>query len=208
MTLNLSELLKGHEGITLYSLICGECTLTNVRVRDINSDLTDSIFVERNGNEIGFRPDGKVYNNGELLIFPSRESANKGYDAWVEWRQAITPKTWEDIQVRGIRSVISASIEADGVKDCPKLSRSALALMKIYQLIELGYGGVPTAEEWNDKCCELTYKMAYQPFEGLCGWCFNQSYKQSPIAFHSATRADEFLSHESNIQLLKEFFMI
>lgn len=74
------------------------------------------------------------------------------------------------------------------------IEKSALALIKIHQLIEAGYGGNATQ-----------------------GWCitvkdnkfavYKNDYKFCPFAFHNEKQVTEFLSKTENIELLKDYFM-
>lgn len=81
---NLVKLLKGREGMKLYSPICGECELVN-----INSQSDFPIQV-RNSRQIlySFTSLGQYssVDDAECLLFPSKEE-----------------RTWEDFQVGRVK---------------------------------------------------------------------------------------------------------
>ena len=81
---NLVKLLKGREGMKLYSPICGECELVN-----INSQSDFPIQV-RNSRQIlySFTSFGHYssVDDAECLLFPSKEE-----------------RTWEDFQVGRVK---------------------------------------------------------------------------------------------------------
>ena len=64
--LNLCELLKGCDGMAIYSPMFGECVI---------SQLCDYIVVSKNdANYVVFENNGKYCDDGECLLFPSREN--------------------------------------------------------------------------------------------------------------------------------------
>lgn len=64
--LNLCELLKGCEGMAIYSPMFGECVI---------SQLCDYIVVSKNdANYVVFENNGKYCDDGECLLFPSKEN--------------------------------------------------------------------------------------------------------------------------------------
>lgn len=81
--LNLSELLKGHEGETFYSPIVGDCTLKAI---------TDYIYVAVNDHpSYCFFLDGRREKSGAVVFFPSRALYEQypldPYTAWMKWKE-------------------------------------------------------------------------------------------------------------------------
>ncbi len=79
--LNLSELLKGHEGETFYSPIVGDCTLKAI---------TDYIHIAVNDHpSYCFFLDGRREKSGAVVFFPSRALYEQypldAYTAWSVW---------------------------------------------------------------------------------------------------------------------------
>lgn len=81
--LNLSELLKGHEGETFYSPIVGDCTLKAI---------TNYIHVAVNDHpSYCFFLDGRREKSGAVVFFPSRDLYEQypldPYTAWMKWQE-------------------------------------------------------------------------------------------------------------------------
>lgn len=85
------------------------------------------------------------------------------------------------------------------------IEKSALALLKIHQLIEHSYGGNVSNIEFtnnaNIRCIDYSVPIKELLITDLC------IYK-SHIAFHTEEQAEDFLSRPENVQLLKDYFMI
>lgn len=81
--------------------------------------------------------------------------------------------------------------------------KSALALLKIHQLIEVGYGGNAIKTSDNNTIC-IIYDVNTSTF--MINVC--SSLWRSHIMFHTIEQAEEFLEYIDNIQLLKDYFMI
>lgn len=201
--LNLCEILKGYEGETFYSPIFGNLTFVCTIYPDVR-------FKTSTGDIWDINPNGKLYNNSdELCVFPSKDQ--RDWNKWVEEKSPEVPKTWSELIEKDSRA-ITYNLEATYNEYQPHstsytpIEKSALALLKIHQLIEVGYGGNISSAEWKNK------KVS----KFLIHWCYD--YKEliihetfiyaSPIAFHTKRQAEEFLKHPENIQLLKDYFMI
>ncbi|MCH5234491.1 MAG: hypothetical protein J1E16_04295 [Muribaculaceae bacterium] len=130
-------------------------------------------------------------------------------------------KTWEDVEkenevIKNIFKNLEFHIHRDlPYKEHDLIKRKILATYQIQQLIELGYGGIVSEEEWKKSSSyekedaiwsiECEYKKNYDgpQFRIACGWeqvCFP--------AFHSKELAEEFMSHESNRQLVQQYFIM
>lgn len=87
------------------------------------------------------------------------------------------------------------------------IEKSALALLKIHQLIEVGYGGNVINDEWIDR--DITKYFISFDNDNLIGiekTILSEEF--SHIAFHTKEQAIEFLKYPENIELLKDYFMI
>ena len=90
------------------------------------------------------------------------------------------------------------------------VEKSALAFIKIHRLIDAGYGGNVTIEDFKklDLFGEYIYHIYYSIIDNKFEIFAISTTMHSLIMFHTKEQAEEFLSHDSNIQLLKDYFMI
>lgn len=197
--INLCEILKGHEGETFYSPCFGNCRL---------DDVNNLIYFTSLDTEVTFslRKDGKYSSKqGELMLFPSKDY--RDWDKWVEERNKV-PKTWSELIKSNTTleckiNVINKQEQHVFVNASPVV-KSALALLKIHKLIEVGYGGNVTNEEWETF---VPYYIWYNTDNER--FMLNSStLAKHHIAFHTKEQAEEFLKYPENVQLLKDYFMI
>ena len=86
-------------------------------------------------------------------------------------------------------------------------AKSALAFLKIRLLIAEAYGGNPTFDEKNDWDFEhFGMKFTDDGEPWVCSSIADEQVKD--IAFYTDDQAEEFMSHESNVQLVKDFYMV
>lgn len=206
--LNLCEILKGHEGETFYSPAFG-----NIKLNCI----TGIIYFESIDGKVSFDlyPNGTYCLNGELIIFPSKDQ--RDWNKWLEEQKSKVPKTWSELNHYPKYENDDYSVDITGHcgngitrRDTP-IEKSALALLKIHQLIELSYGGNITNEEWLDRYTNLTTKWVIVSNDDNGDFLVietqNNHMRTNP-AFHTQEQAEEFLTHPENIQLLKDYFII
>lgn len=173
--LDLSILLKGHEGEKLWSPVFGECEFLEIHTRNGGGRTMIKVRLQ-NGNCRNLTPTGRLdydlENLGDCILFPSQESQD-----WRIWKMNHIPviKTWSDIVNNGLDPGFETL--SHRFVD-PSLLRSAKAYLKIRYLIKLGYSkeepGVVNIQGTN----------FYFPTEEL-------KY--------------EFLSHHENQELLKSY---
>ena len=143
---------------------------------------------------------------------------------WIKWDKENnhkTPKTWSELwdnkQNIGLAAGVGVDYIAYGNRESETLAKtsiekSALALLKIHQLIEVGYGGNVTKEEdLNSKI--LKYYIGYYFGDSVNNKkakfnIYTGLTKHSPIRFRTKEEAEEFLSYTENVQLLKDYFQI
>lgn len=204
--INLCEILKGHEGETFYSPAFGDIKLNCI---------TYIIYFESISGKVSFDiyPNGTYCSNGELIIFPSKDQ--RDWNKWIEEQKSKVPKTWSEL-VKHIQPILYAEIshKSDGhytsvSEDCGNtpIEKSALALLKIHQLIEVGYGGNVNDWEWKDMSI-TKWRIGFDcDGEIMIDYCVSP-IAYTPIAFHTKEQAEEFLKYPENIQLLKDYFII
>lgn len=94
--LNLCEMLKGHEGETFYSPICGEIEINQIIELDNGQLIVEAqaINPHKDGgySVVGFDAQGKYNEHGQCTLYPSRALYERypldAKKAWSEWREA------------------------------------------------------------------------------------------------------------------------
>lgn len=204
--INLCEILKGHEGETFYSPIYGNIKLHHIQ---LGQDYP-IIFLDEDEDFVSCCKDGKLYNyTKECLIFPSKDQ--RDWNKWDEENNKKTPKTWSELVK--MKDTKDYFLEYHAIKGFDyeitspnPIEKSALALLKIHQLIEVGYGGNVTNEEWispNYAHYAISLYHHSKHFEIL-----QNPADRHLVLFHTKEQAEEFLKHPENIQLLKDYYMI
>ena len=81
--INLVEILKNKpQGTKLYSSACGKCKLEEVDDKSFKISFYNSKFGFMNGGEGYLDKNGKLYDDGECVVFPSKEMRNWSKFAW------------------------------------------------------------------------------------------------------------------------------
>ena len=202
--INLCEILKGHEGETFYSPAYGQVCLSKV-IQGGPIIVSASEY-----SSISMNPNGTLlFSAGECMIFPSKDQ--RDWNKWVEEQNPKVPKTWSDLERLDEFTECGAEIVRtfnnrwwDSTKGNTPIERSALALFIIHQLIEVGYGGNVTNEEW-ENAFELKYVISCTADKSFPIHATNCIHT---IAFHTKEQAEEFLKYTENVELVKVYCMI
>ncbi len=81
--INLVEILKDKpQGTKLYSSACGKCKLEEVDDKSFKISFYNSKFGFMHGGEGYLDKNGKLYDDGECVVFPSKEMRNWSKFAW------------------------------------------------------------------------------------------------------------------------------
>lgn len=81
--INIVEILKDKpQGTKLYSSACGKCKLEEVDDKSFKISFYNSKFGFMNGGEGYLDKNGKLYDDGECVVFPSREMRDWSKFAW------------------------------------------------------------------------------------------------------------------------------
>lgn len=81
--INIVEILKDKpQGTKLYSSACGKCKLEEVDDKSFKIFFYSSKFGFMNGGEGYLDKNGKLYDDGECVVFPSKEMRDWGKFAW------------------------------------------------------------------------------------------------------------------------------
>lgn len=72
--INIAKILKDKpKGTKLYSSACGKCELKEADDKSFKVSFYSSKFGFMNGGEGTFDKNGKLYDDGECVVFPSKE---------------------------------------------------------------------------------------------------------------------------------------
>ena len=81
--INIAAILKDKpQGTKLYSSACGKCKLEEVYDKSFKISFYNSKFGFMNGGEGYLDKNGKLYDDGECVVFPSKEMRNWSKFAW------------------------------------------------------------------------------------------------------------------------------
>lgn len=81
--INIAEILKDKpQGTKLYSSACGKCTLEEADDKSFKISFYNSKFGFMNGGEGYLDKNGKLYDEGECVVFPSKEMRDWSKFAW------------------------------------------------------------------------------------------------------------------------------
>lgn len=81
--INIAEILKDSpKGTKLYSSACGKCKLEEVDDKSFKISFYNSKFGFMNGGEGYLDKNGKLYDDGECIVFPSKEMRDWSKFAW------------------------------------------------------------------------------------------------------------------------------
>lgn len=199
--INLCEILKGHKGETFYNPTFG-----NIKLNAIYGKFIKFMSIDRSV-ALTINSNGTFCSSGEVCIFPSKDQ--RDWNKWIEENKSKTSKTWSDslftvYELSYIDNDKDYVLTSTGISP---IERSALALLKIHQLIEVGYGGNVINDEWiNRDITKYFISFGNDNIIGIEKTILSEEF--SHIAFHTKEQAKEFLKYPENIQLLKDYFMI
>lgn len=89
--INIVEILKDKpRGTKLYSSACGKCKLEEVDDKSFKISFYNSKFGFMNGGEGYLDKNGKLYDDGECVVFPSKEMRNWSKFAWKKGDVLVT----------------------------------------------------------------------------------------------------------------------
>lgn len=212
--INFCDILKGHEGETFYSPIVGNIIFNHINYDDFIYPLH---FITSVNNIITFTSNGRYrsgFKNSEIMIFPSKDQRN--WNKWIKEQKTKIPKTWSDLietnkaNSHCIYTLDNTYLNSNNNKRI--IEKSALALLKIHQLIEVGYGGNITNKEWLRSTNTPIFVIVIDPYKDnfMRIDSVDNGFEHGiyHVAFHTKAQAEEFLSYHENLQLLKDYFML
>lgn len=120
-------------------------------------------------------------------------------------------RIWEDViktypaRITGILGLQSEIRDVVGINE--NIARKIVATAKIEKLIEFGYGGIVTKDEWADKN-RKKYVVAPAPNKEMTVYGYDEHCGDNFVAFHTKYDAKEFMKHKENIKLLIDYYMM
>lgn len=138
-------------------------------------------------------------------LYPGLDATEKATFECIFGREAFVTQinTWDDLETMGNVMEMGAGIEVYG-KHCYRdpISRKALAMMQIAQLIDAAYGGVCSPEEHHTKVLfGIDYDFANDRLNVR-----SSEYTYDLLTFHTKEQAERFLKH--NEQLVRDYYML
>ena len=117
-------------------------------------------------------------------------------------------KNWDDLLSSRNFETYCADISYSGediLFHHSKVEYAAVSLLKIYQIIDKGYGGIVKSSEYNGYTgyYQIRYDAVKRKFI-----VFKNCVTPSHIAFHTEEQANEFLSDSKNIKLFQYYYMV
>lgn len=101
--INLVEILKDKpQGTKLYSSACGKCKLEEVDDKSFKISFYNSKFGFMNGGEWYLDKNGKLYDDGECVVFPSKEMRDWEKFSWKKGDVLISDCGFVHLQRMGI----------------------------------------------------------------------------------------------------------
>ncbi|MCH5167887.1 MAG: hypothetical protein J1F35_08415 [Erysipelotrichales bacterium] len=121
------------------------------------------------------------------------------------------PKTWEDVlklYPARVTGVVGLELELKGVPGInDKIAQKIIAATKLAKLIELGYGGMVTDEEWKDTNDKYIVALHYEKGEAILEKRTVCNYKCF-IAFRTYEQRELFMAYPENRELVEQYYMI
>lgn len=117
-------------------------------------------------------------------------------------------KTWDDVIL--FYPLMNQRIISDLVKWCDdKVIKKLDASAKIAKIIELGYGGIISEEEWQEAINEGNgfYNIVWSLFYKSVHVYYDTNYKHF-ISFRTKELAEEFMSYPENVELIRNYNMV
>lgn len=116
-------------------------------------------------------------------------------------------RTWKDVCKQVEWDINSWLSKIENAWIGYPIARKMIATAKIAKLIELGYGGIVTEEEWKEE-----YKSKWVINCAMCGETRFEILEMFEdkffIAFHEESQAEEFMSYPENRALVEQYNMI
>ena len=146
-------------------------------------------------------------------LFPEITFENSPQKVELELKTMATKniKTWEDIVNMDNRyHQLIDEIIRSGYSSLwdSKVINKVIATLKISKIIEFGYGGIITNDEWEDDTFDKFSIVWVEEFKHPVIRCHCSRFQDDFISFHAKRQAEDFMSYPENVELVKNYNMI
>lgn len=162
MEINLTEILKGHEGEIFYSPCYGDVKLTEVTESYIG-------LASTNNGKYVIKSSGKVNDGGEPMLYPSK-ALSKSFTFEDAWKKMVRIKKYKDIEKALRESREYTPSEFGPVTD--RMARRLVAcikLMNVQKWIEKGWQPDSSKNYWYIHTEYGTNKIEVDVSGSICG---------------------------------------
>lgn len=114
-----------------------------------------------------------------------------------------------DLKIRTVKDIDELYEKWPSTELDDKVEEMCSAATQISKLIEFGYGGVVTDTEWEECINEgtgvytIVWNPLYKSFHIKC-----ESEYKCFLAFHTMQQAQDFMSYQENIELLRQYYCL
>lgn len=217
--INIVEILKDKpQGTKLYSSACGKCKLEEVDDKSFKISFYNSKFGFMNGGEGYLDKNGKLYDDGECVVFPSKEMRDWSKFAWKKGDVLVTEdgstkaifECFEDdtyLTFKGKYCLQKTNIDETFIVDTKKnlteyFSLQAKNIAQIYiHNIEDRIGGILNMETLEIEKAQPKFKDGdIITFKNRIIIIYNTSIEKSPIRteiyYHACLKEGELTVNE------------
>lgn len=217
--INIVEILKDKpQGTKLYSSACGKCKLEEVDDKSFKISFYNSKFGFMNGGEGYLDKNGKLYDDGECVVFPSKEMRDWSKFAWKKGDVLVTEdgstkaifESFEDdtyLTFKGKYCLQKTNIDETFIVDTKKnltecFSLQAKNIAQIYiHNIEDRMGGILNMETLEIEKAQPKFKDGdIITFKNRIIIIYNTSIEKSPIRteiyYHACLKEGELTVNE------------
>lgn len=217
--INIVEILKDKpQGTKLYSSACGKCKLEEVDDKSFKISFYNSKFGFMNGGEGYLDKNGKLYDGGECVVFPSKEMRDWSKFAWKKGDVLVTEdgstkaifESFEDdtyLTFKGKYCLQKTNIDETFIVDTKKnltecFSLQAKNIAQIYiHNIEDRIGGILNMETLEIEKAQPKFKDGdIITFKNRIIIIYNTSIEKSPIRteiyYHACLKEGELTVNE------------
>lgn len=217
--LNIAEILKDKpQGTKLYSSACGKCELKEADDKSFKISFYSSRFGFMTGGEGTFGKNGNLYDDGECIIFPSKEMRDWSKFAWKKGDVLVTEdgstkaifECFEDdtyLTFKGKYCLQKTNIDETFIVDTKKnltecFSLQAKNIAQIYiHNIEDRMGGILNMETLEIEKAQPKFKDGdIITFKNRIIIIYNTSIEKSPIRteiyYHACLKEGELTVNE------------
>lgn len=180
----------------------------NYRKSDMNKEQQDKNWEELNDELKNLYKEQYAKQNNTMLEYAVAILLEDHFGS-----HNLQPKirTWEDVAIYEPKLWDFINKLGMEIANCPyidsKLYKKLIATIHIQKLIELGYGGMVTDEEWRDDQ-KAKYVIKRTNSENPYLYYATVYDDFMFVAFHTPEQREEFMSYPENVELVKQYNLL